>query len=168
MKKMFIFTIILMLSLISCATTSQPTIEVFAESEPEIEFIESVVFDSLDLLESPEETEETEEMFILGAWSGSMILGSKDIRGNWAYHGFEYYHFFENKFDYVIRVENYGVVTSDYRHTYQWKYENGKYYKKLYKDRPSKWSEFDVLYTDENNIVIDNIKLKRVEIDGGN
>ncbi len=148
MKKILISTLTLILSLISCASSSQSQTQT------------QIVHETVAFVENS-----SEEISIVGAWTGSMILGSKDKKGNWAYHGFENYHFYnDNRLKYSMKVENYGIVTSDYSHTYEWKYENGKYYKRLYKHNSSVWAALNLVYVDENNIVIDDIKLKRVSL----
>lgn len=136
-----VFASILALSLISCSTTSN-----YAYETEEIE------------LELPDLPTEVKHISILGNWSGSMTLGARDKDGNYEYHGFEQYHFYENNTVYYsMKVESYGQVTSRYSYTYEWKYEDEQYYK----NRFGEWKVLDIKYINEDHITIDNVRLNR-------
>ncbi len=151
-----------MLTITSCSTT--PTLE--TKVEPKVEAKVATLVEpqiEAEVVSKVEASIPTEETFILGNWSGTMILGSKDKNGNWEYHGFEYYRFYDNNtLKYSMKVEQYGIVTSDYTHTYEWKYENGVYYKRLHNNRYNNWVAFNVVYVNNDRIIIDNINLNRL------
>ncbi len=159
MKKIIVFisTSVLTISILSCSTTTTSIQKVEAEMEPVVAMVETEVkIEAAAIIVA-------EKVPILGSWYGRMILGEKDKKGNWEYRGFERYHFYDNNtLDYSIKVEQYGIVTSDYSHTYEWKYENEKYYKRLRNSKIKDWTLFDVECLNENNIVIDGVKLKRI------
>lgn len=98
---------------------------------------------------------------LLGTWVGSLGVWSSYIN-TYEWHTTYLYSFEDNNLiQYSSTHREYGIITSEYDFTYEWKIENGKSYYKLYQNSFSDWKEFKIEKIDNNNIIIDGIKLSK-------
>ena len=113
-------------------------------------------------LGSKEKTSPNPDPSLIGNWSGSENGDYISSIGEFEYFNYYSYSFNDqNLIKYYSTRTEYGIKMKTYTFTYIWKIENGKSYYKLYNNQFSDWKEFKIEKIDNNNIIIDGIKLSK-------
>lgn len=98
----------------------------------------------------------------IGTWTACTFGDYLNNVNSLECHKHYYWNFKEdNTILYSTTVKKYKTEIVNYQFQYEWKLENGIYYKKLYDNRFSSWEIFDIEYIDDDKIIINSIELTR-------